>query len=76
MIRPEHNVIEVLARIGNSNDGEVLLKWIESSVKDAMDNLMSTHEIHLMHRGQGAIKELTNIQKAFSDSKDFVRTHK
>ena len=76
MIRPDQRTMEALARIGSSNEGEVFLEWIESSVKEAMEALMSTHEIHLMHRGQGTIKELNNIQKAFSDSIDFARAHK
>jgi hypothetical protein len=76
MIRPEREIMEALARIANTRDGELLLQWIRDSSKDVMDVLMSTHEPHIMHRGQGAIKELSNIQNTFSDSINFARANK
>jgi len=76
MIRPDAQTIEALARIGSTHDGALMLKWVEASRNDAVDSLMSTHEVHLMHRGQGAIKELSNITKTFIDAKEIARLNR
>ena len=76
MIRPERDVMQALARIATTRDGELLLNWIDESTKEALDTLMSTNEPYIMHRGQGAIKELSNIKKTFNDSINFMRENK